>query len=251
MVSSDFLEMVDIFQGFDSEQLTGVSQCCTLEIFQKGDRIHQEGGAADFLWVSMEGRIELRFDLPGRRTSAENTISVVSETKAFGWSSFVPPYIYRLSAYCVSKTCKVLRLDKEQLNLLFEKDVKAGFLFMTNLTAIVGSRLQQLQTSARKSRPVIMTLIVHLATCGIAAGARNIMATAIEEVGRLNRQDIKIVTGGCLSKCSTEPNVTVEIPGEEPVVYQKMTPDKIRRVIQKHLLLGEIQKEDVLTNNPS
>ena len=83
-------------------------------------------------------------------------------------------------------------------------------------------------------------------TCGIAAGAREVMTALMEELSQTDRQDIKIETSGCIGKCPTEPNVTVEIEGEAPVVYQKMNPDKIRQVFNRHVLMGEVQSDFVL-----
>ena len=58
----------------------------------------------------------------------------------------------------------------------------------------------------------------------------------------MSRYDIQVVQGGCLGKCATEPNVTVEIADNERVVYQKMTPEKMRTVLKRHVLEGQVQK---------
>jgi NADP-reducing hydrogenase subunit HndB len=73
------------------------------------------------------------------------------------------------------------------------------------------------------------------------------MAALMEEIYESGRQDIIVKSSGCLGKCPSEPNVTIEIGGQEPVVYQKMTPDKIRQVFKKHILKGEVQTDFVLT----
>jgi NADP-reducing hydrogenase subunit HndB len=86
-----------------------------------------------------------------------------------------------------------------------------------------------------------------MATCGIAAGARPVMTALMEEIYDSGRQDIDVKSSGCIGKCFSEPNVTIEIGGQDPVVYQKMTPDKIRQVFEKHILKGEVQTDFVLT----
>ena len=53
-------------------------------------------------------------------------------------------------------------------------------------------------------------------------------------------------SSGCIGRCSSEPNVTVEIEGEEPIIYQKMTPDKMRQVFNRHVLNGEVQSDFAL-----
>ena len=89
-------------------------------------------------------------------------------------------------------------------------------------------------------------ITVHMGTCGIAAGARAVMNALMEEMAAADRQDIRVVTSGCMGMCSSEPNVTVEIQNNEPIVYQLMDPTKMRQVFQRHALLGEIQTDFVL-----
>jgi NADP-reducing hydrogenase subunit HndB len=92
-------------------------------------------------------------------------------------------------------------------------------------------------------------ITVHMGTCGIAAGSREVMIALMEEMAEADRQDIQVFTSGCLGKCSSEPNVTVEIQNNEPIVYQLMDPSKMRQVFKRHALLGEIQTEFALTKN--
>ena len=89
-------------------------------------------------------------------------------------------------------------------------------------------------------------ITVHMGTCGIAAGAREVMNALMEEMAEADRQDIRIVTSGCMGMCSSEPNVTVESTEAEPIVYQKMDSNKMRQVFKRHVLLGEIQSDFAL-----
>ena len=82
---------------------------------------------------------------------------------------------------------------------------------------------------------------VHMGTCGIAAGAREVMNALMEEMAEADRQDIRVVTSGCMGMCSSEPNVTVETEGAEPIVYKDMDSNKMRQVFKRHVLLGEVQ----------
>ena len=84
-------------------------------------------------------------------------------------------------------------------------------------------------------------ITVHMGTCGIAAGAREVMNALMEEMAETDRQDIRVVTSGCMGMCSSEPNVTVEIEGAEPIVYKDMDSNKMRQVFKRHVLLGEVQ----------
>ena len=89
-------------------------------------------------------------------------------------------------------------------------------------------------------------IIVHMGTCGIAAGARDVMNALMEELAEADRQDIRVVASGCMGMCSSEPNVTVESKGAEPIVYQLMDSNRMRQVFKRHVLLGEVQSDFAL-----
>ena len=89
-------------------------------------------------------------------------------------------------------------------------------------------------------------ITVHMGTCGIAAGARAVMNALMEEMAEADRQDIRVVTSGCMGMCSSEPNVTVEMQDADPIVYQKMEPNRMRQVFKRHVLLGEVQSDFAL-----
>ncbi|MDM8523184.1 (2Fe-2S) ferredoxin domain-containing protein [Desulfococcaceae bacterium HSG8] len=87
---------------------------------------------------------------------------------------------------------------------------------------------------------------VHMGTCGIAAGARDVMASLMEEMGETDRKDIRVVASGCMGMCSSEPNVTIEIEGEKPIIYQHIDRNKMRQVFKRHVLMGEVQTDFAL-----
>ena len=91
---------------------------------------------------------------------------------------------------------------------------------------------------------------VHMGTCGIAAGAREVMDALLEEMAEADRDDIRIVTSGCMGMCSSEPNVTVEIIGLYPVIYQHMDRNKMRQVFKQHVLQGKVQTDFALARGP-
>lgn len=102
---------------------------------------------------------------------------------------------------------------------------------------------------ALRCNPGKIKVTVHMGDCGIAAGAREVMVSLMNEWNQTDRDDIRIFAGGCIGKCSTEPNVTVEIIGEKAVTYQKVSPDTIRQIFKKHVLMGEIQKDMIMAGN--
>jgi len=89
-------------------------------------------------------------------------------------------------------------------------------------------------------------ITVHMGTCGISAGAREIMSTLLAEIEKKNIKDIILTTSGCAGLCSKEPMATVELKGKAPVKYIELTPEKIRKVLLEHVLGGKIVKEYVL-----
>ena len=101
------------------------------------------------------------------------------------------------------------------------------------------------ETSLREGAANIK-ITVHMGTCGIAAGARDVMSALMEEMAAADRQDIRVVASGCMGMCSSEPNVTVEVQDSEPIVYQLMDSNKMRQVFKRHVLLGEVQTDFAL-----
>jgi len=89
-------------------------------------------------------------------------------------------------------------------------------------------------------------IMVHMGTCGIAAGAREVMGVLMEELANSDRDDIRVVNSGCIGMCSSEPNVTVEIEGDKPIVYQLIDPNKMRQIFKRHVLQGEVQTDFAL-----
>ena len=243
----DFLEKVDIFKELDKDQLKAVNKGGREKQYLYGDRLFAEGENADRIWLVIDGQVDLRFDLPGRPTSEENTIFSITTLQTLGWSSFVPPFKYALSAYSATKSCKILQINKDHLLQCFEKDPRMGLKFMTNVAEITSGHFDKLQESASVSPVAKVKITVHMSTCGIAAGARQVMSTLVEEISRSDRPDIEVASSGCIGHCKDEPNITVEIGGGDPVIYQKMTPDKMRQIFKEHILGGAVQEDYILS----
>jgi NADP-reducing hydrogenase subunit HndB len=82
---------------------------------------------------------------------------------------------------------------------------------------------------------------VHLGTCGIAAGAREILTTVMKEIEQRNLHDVIITNSGCAGLCSQEPMMTIEVLGEPaPVKYVLLTPVKVKKIIDSHVLNGQV-----------
>ena len=85
-----------------------------------------------------------------------------------------------------------------------------------------------------------MRIVVGMATCGIAAGARPVMNAFIEELKKRNLSDVSVTMTGCIGVCRLEPIVEVINPDGSKVTYVKMTPDKAKRVVAEHIVNGRI-----------
>ena len=83
-------------------------------------------------------------------------------------------------------------------------------------------------------------VVVGMATCGIAAGARPVLQAFTEEVAKKNLQNVTIAQTGCIGICQYEPVVEVFEPGKEKVTYVKMTPEKAMEVVDQHLIRGTV-----------
>ncbi|MDD3249608.1 MAG: (2Fe-2S) ferredoxin domain-containing protein [Smithella sp.] len=87
---------------------------------------------------------------------------------------------------------------------------------------------------------------VHMGTCGIASGAKEVMDTLLEEIEAAKVHDVMVTTSGCMGLCSREPLVTVETLNAEPIKYEYVNPNKMRQIFKRHILAGEVQTPFVL-----
>ena len=90
-------------------------------------------------------------------------------------------------------------------------------------------------------------VVVGMATCGIAAGARPVMLQFVEEVNRRNLQNVTVSQTGCIGMCRYEPMVEVLQPGKEKVTYVHVDPDKVSRIVTEHLVNGRPVMEFTIT----
>lgn len=81
-------------------------------------------------------------------------------------------------------------------------------------------------------------IVVGMATCGIAAGARPVLSAITAELAKQDVHNATVAQTGCIGRCTLEPLVDVIMPGEEPVTYVHMTPDKVAKVISSHVKEG-------------
>ena len=79
-------------------------------------------------------------------------------------------------------------------------------------------------------------ITVHMGTCGIAAGARDIMTTFREVMADRDITDVILTNSGCAGLCAKEPMITVEVVDQSPVKYVLMTKEKALRIFDEHVM---------------
>ena len=90
----------------------------------------------------------------------------------------------------------------------------------------------------RKEADNDIRVVVGMATCGIAAGARPVMLAFMDEIKKRNLKNVTVSQTGCIGMCRLEPMVDVIIPGQSKVTYVKMNADMVPRIVTEHIVNG-------------
>jgi NADP-reducing hydrogenase subunit HndB len=94
------------------------------------------------------------------------------------------------------------------------------------------------QVNMRKDDNIDTRIVVGMATCGIAAGARPVMLEFVEELKRRGLENVTVAQTGCIGMCRLEPMVEVYVKDQEKVTYVHMNPEKVARVVTEHIVNG-------------
>ncbi|MCY6483401.1 (2Fe-2S) ferredoxin domain-containing protein [Clostridium aestuarii] len=89
-------------------------------------------------------------------------------------------------------------------------------------------------------------IVVGMATCGIAAGAKPVLDAINNAIEELELDNIVVTKTGCIGACKLEPIIEIIKPGEEKVTYVKITPYKARQIINEHVANGNIVEENTI-----
>ena len=101
----------------------------------------------------------------------------------------------------------------------------------------------QKQLDVRENNEDNIRVVVGMATCGIAAGARPVLAAFLEEVAKRELKNVTVTQTGCIGVCRLEPIAEVYVPGEEKVTYVKMKPEMVPRIVTEHLVNHNVVTE--------
>ncbi len=111
--------------------------------------------------------------------------------------------------------------------------------------------LRKIRDKAKRSRNLrdaegIAKVTIHMGTCGIASGAREVMDAILKAIDEHGIKDVLVTTSGCAGLCSHEPMATVEYKDSPPVKYVHLDPEKIVRILLEHAEKGKIVEEYAL-----
>jgi NADP-reducing hydrogenase subunit HndB len=102
------------------------------------------------------------------------------------------------------------------------------------------------RTAALRQGKARAKITIHMGTCGIAAGAREILSSLMQEIQKKKLTDVIVTTSGCAGLCSREPMATVEITNKPPVKYVDLTSEKMKKILDQHVIKGKIINEYAL-----
>ena len=121
---------------------------------------------------------------------------------------------------------------------------------MKSLAELEAIRQRTLEKVAmRKEGDDAVRVVVGMATCGIAAGARPVLMSFVDEVAKRQLKNVTVTQTGCIGICQFEPVVEIVEPGKEKVTYVKMTAEKAVRVVNDHLVNGNVVTEYTIGAN--
>lgn len=104
------------------------------------------------------------------------------------------------------------------------------------------------QVSLRSEDANQTRVVVGMATCGIASGARPVLTTLSDAVQSKGLANVAVIQTGCIGLCQYEPIVEILEPGKEKVTYVKMNPEKALEVVDKHLIRGQVISEYTISS---
>ncbi len=139
MVPSDILGRLDIFSGLTDKELEAVTEVSNIVNYSSGDVIFREYEQAKDLYVLLEGRVAIEFEVGHHQ---EAVVHVAEGGQAFGWSALVQPYRFTATARCQDDS-KVISVDRAGLRKLMDRDCYLGFVIMEKLAEIISMRLRE------------------------------------------------------------------------------------------------------------
>lgn len=130
-----FLHKSDMFKDLRQEAINDISEIAVQESYDNGAQLFAKGDPANYFYILMEGRVKLTIGEKNRKEYMVNSLG-----DAFGWSSVVGNDCYTAGAECVAPT-KLLKIDKKDLEKVFDAHERSGRKFYMGLAKQLGQRL--------------------------------------------------------------------------------------------------------------
>ena len=143
MVSPETLRRVDLFASLDDTMLKAIAMAGEKKDVKKGYWFFREGDPAKKVYIILKGTVEIKVSL-GPQDIHQIGVSSLREGDLFGWSALVDPYTYQLGAVA-SSDCQLIVFDGIRLCELFTHHPAVGYIMMSRITKIIGSRLINLR----------------------------------------------------------------------------------------------------------
>ena len=118
---------------------------------------------------------------------------------------------------------------------------------LAELQALRDQRKQQI--GVRDDAESNIRVLIGMGTCGIAAGARPVLAAFSQELETRKLTNVTLAQTGCIGLCQYEPIVEVILPGQEKVTYIRVTPEKVSRIVSDHIVNGNVCTEYLIGDN--
>ena len=153
----------EVFQGLEDEQLTRLEEIARVRSLREGEYLFVLGDTADRLFVVLSGKVELCFPVSLKGVMKDVRVESKAAGEALGWSAFVKPFRFTLSARA-SETAEVAAYPCKDLEKLFDEDPKVGCVLMSRISELIGRRLLHMQALwARELQRTVMNGFPKLA----------------------------------------------------------------------------------------
>jgi CRP/FNR family transcriptional regulator len=155
MSHSYLLEQIDIFEELTSDQLDLINKICSERSFNRGETIFEENSLSKEFFIIGNGEVDIQIDPDtigdGSDSYEPTTIATLRRGQCFGEVAIVDPGVRSASAKCVSETCQLLVISRDEFLDLLENDYQMGYIVMRNFAADLALKIRQTNLLVRES----------------------------------------------------------------------------------------------------
>lgn len=140
----ELLQEAGLFHGLLPDELEQIQKRGEVRNIEEGTLLFEAGKPAEYLYVVLEGQIELRFKVVYFNAAIEIPLENKNRSEAFGWSALIEPYTYTLSAFA-AKDCRLWQLRGRDIERLCAENSHLGYVIMNNVAKLIGRRFSALE----------------------------------------------------------------------------------------------------------